>query len=184
MKHHSLMVIVGLVLAAALFRLFPHPPNMAPIAAMALFAGAHIADRRLAFAVPLIAMLASDVLLGLHSGIVLVYVCMAISVAIGMQLKNKIRIGTVAGATVLSSVLFFGITNFGVWLSTGMYTPDVSGLMTSYVAALPFFHNTLLGDALFSCLLFGGFALYGKLQQTVSAPVPVNAQASSSDQRS
>ncbi len=164
MKHNSLVLIVGMVLAAALFRLFPHPPNFTPVAAMAIFAGAHIADRRLALLVPLAAMFASDALIGLHSAIVLVYVGMAISVVIGMQLKNKIRITTVAGASVLSSVLFFIITNFGVWLTTGMYAPNVSGLIASYVAAIPFFQNSLLGDALFSGLLFGGFALFSKLQ--------------------
>ena len=162
MKHNSLAVIVLMVVAAAAFRLFPHPPNFAPIAAMALFAGAHITNRRLALLVPLAAMFASDLLLGLHSAIVLVYVCMAISVVIGMQLNNRIRLATVAGASVLSSVLFFAITNFGVWLSTDLYPADLSGLLASYVAAIPFFHNTLLGDALFSGILFGGFALYGK----------------------
>ena len=164
MKNRQLAIIAGMVMAAALFRLFPHPPNLAPIAAMALFAGAHIGNRKLAFLVPLAAMFASDVVLGLHSAIVLVYVCMAISVVIGMQLKNKIRFTTVAGASVVSSVLFFIITNFGVWLSTGLYAPNLSGLMTSYVAAIPFFHNTLLGDGLFCALLFGGYALFGKFQ--------------------
>jgi len=164
MKRNSLAIITGMVLAAAMFRLFPHPPNFTPIAAMAIFAGAHIADRRLALLVPLAAMFASDLLIGLHSAIVLVYVSMAISVVIGMQLKNKIRFTTVAGASVLSSVLFFIITNFGVWLTTGMYTPNLSGLMASYVAAIPFFQNSLLGDALFAGLLFGGFALLGRYQ--------------------
>jgi len=165
MKQNALIVIAGMVLAAALFRLFPHPPNLAPIAAMALFSGAYVADRRIAFMLPLAAMLISDLLLGLHSALLLVYVCMAISVAIGMQLKNRIRLMTVAGASVLSSVQFFVITNFGVWLSTGMYSPDLSGLASSYVAALPFFHNTLIGDALFSALLFGGFALYSNFRR-------------------
>ena len=171
MKQSQLTIIVAMVIAAALFRLFPHPPNMAPIAAMALFAGAHIADRRLAFLIPLAAMFASDLLLGLHSAIVLVYVLMAISVAIGMLLKNKIRLTTVAGASVLSSVLFFVITNFGVWLTTELYTADGSGLLACYVAAIPFFHNTLLGDALFAGILFGGFACYGKFKPAVQTRV-------------
>jgi len=168
MKQSSFAAIVGLVIAAALFRLAPHPPNFAPIAAMALFAVAHIADRRLAFLVPLAAMFASDQVLGLHSGIVLVYVCMAISVVIGMQLKGRIRVATVAGASVLSSVMFFAITNFGVWLTSGMYPPDLSGLVACYVAAIPFFQNTLAGDVLFAGFLFGGFALYRKIPRSRS----------------
>ena len=162
MKQPKIAIIVALVAAAALLRFVPHPPNFAPIAAMALFAGAHLRDRRFAFALPLAAMALSDLFIGLHSALLLVYVCMAISVVIGMQLQQRIRPLTVAGASVLSSILFFTITNFGVWLATGMYPATLSGLLACYTAALPFFHNTALGDALYSALLFGGYALYCK----------------------
>jgi hypothetical protein len=65
----------------------------------------------------------------------------------------------VGGAAVASSVLFFLITNFGTWTLSGMYPMTASGLAACYVAAIPFFQNTIAGDLFYSGLLFGGFAL-------------------------
>ena len=155
----SLIAITALVLLAALSRLIPHPPNFAPVAAMALFAGAHIWDKRIAFAMPLVAMLIGDLFLGWHSGLLLVYVCMCISVAIGVALRGRIKPGTIALGAVASSVIFFTVTNFGVWLAFGLYPTTASGLVACYVAAIPFFHYTLLGDLFYAGVLFGGFAL-------------------------
>lgn len=159
MENPRLKVIIALILAAGLIRVLPHPPNFAPIAAMALFAGAYVANVRLAFLVPLAAMLLSDMVLGFHAGMVLVYVCMGITVVIGMQLRNRLRVVPVATGALASSVLFFIVTNFGVWATQGMYPISIEGLMACYVAAIPFFHNTLLGNAFFTAALFGGFAL-------------------------
>lgn len=152
-------LIAGLVLAAALLRILPHPPNFAPVAAMALFAGAHLGNRKLAFLIPLIAMALSDIVIGFHDGLVLVYVCMCIVVAIGMQLRGRIGPLTVAGGALASSVIFFIITNFGVWLTSGMYPLTFAGLVACYVAAIPFFHYTIAGDLFYAGILFGGFAL-------------------------
>ncbi len=152
-------LIAGLVLAAALLRILPHPPNFAPVAAMALFAGAHLDNRKLAFLIPLIAMALSDVVIGLHDGLVLVYVCMCIVVAIGMQLRGRIGLLTVTGGALASSVIFFVITNFGVWLTSGMYPLTMSGLVACFIAAIPFFHYTIAGDLFYAGVLFGGFAL-------------------------
>ena len=159
MDNPRLKVIIALILAAGLIRLLPHPPNFAPIAAMALFAGAHVKNVRLAFLIPLAAMLLSDLVLGLHAGIVLVYVCMAIAVAIGMQLRERVRVVPVALAALASSVVFFVVTNFGVWATSGMYPHSIEGLTACYVAAIPFFQNTLLGNAFYTAILFGGFAI-------------------------
>ena len=159
MNDRRLVLIVGMILAAAFFRLAPHPPNFAPVAAMALFAGAHLADKRLAFLVPLLAMFLSDLFLGFHDGMLLVYLCMCISVAIGMQLHHRIRFTTVAAGTLASSVIFFLLTNFGVWVSGFIYPLTSEGLVACYVAAMPFFQHTLLGDGVFALVLFGGFAL-------------------------
>lgn len=159
-------VIVGLVIAAALLRILPHPPNFAPIAAMALFAGAHMDNRRLAFLLPLAAMALSDMFIGFHDGLVLVYVCMGIAVAIGMQLRGKIGVLSVAAGALLSSVIFFVVTNFGVWLTSGMYPITGGGFVACYVAAIPFFHYTVAGDLFYAALLFGS---YGLLQSRVPA---------------
>lgn len=159
MTNSRIVLMVGMILLAGFLRLVPHPPNFAPIAAMALFAGAHFQQRALAFLVPLMAMLLSDMIIGFHSGIVLVYVCMAIAVAVGMLLKGRMGTVTVAAGLLASAVIFFVVTNFGVWFTSGMYALSIEGLVACYVAAIPFFHNTVLGNVFFGALLFGGFAL-------------------------
>lgn len=159
MENPRLKLIIALIVAAGLIRLLPHPPNFAPIAAMALFAGAYVANVRLALLVPLVAMFLSDMVLGFHAGMVLVYVCMGITVIIGTQLRKRLRVVPIATAVLASSVLFFVVTNFGVWATQGMYPISFEGLVACYVAAIPFFHNSLLGNAFFTAVLFGGFAL-------------------------
>lgn len=159
MENPRLKVIIALIVAAGLIRVLPHPPNFAPIAAMALFAGAYVASVRLAFLIPLAAMLLSDLVLGFHAGVVLVYVCMGVTVAIGMQLRKRLRVLPIGLAALTSSVLFFVVTNFGVWVAQGMYPMNFEGLVACYVAAIPFFQNSLLGNAFYTTVLFGGFAL-------------------------
>ncbi|MDX1512583.1 MAG: DUF6580 family putative transport protein [Gammaproteobacteria bacterium] len=159
MSSKKIWIIVGMVLAAAMLRLIPHPPNFAPVAAVALFAGAHVADRRIAFLLPLIAMGLSDIFLGFHDGLVLVYVCMCIAVAIGVWMRGRIGVLTVAGGSLLSAIIFFVVTNFGVWLTSGMYPVTFDGLVACYAAAIPFFQYTLAGNLFYAALLFGGYAL-------------------------
>lgn len=153
------LVLTAIVLVAAAARLLPHPPNFAPIAAMALFGGAHFADRRLALGVPLAALLLSDALIGFHSGMVAVYGCFALITLLGLGLRTRPGAGPVAGAALTGSLLFFAVTNLAVWLDGRLYPRTAAGLVECYVAALPYFRNTLAGDAAFTVLLFGGFAL-------------------------
>lgn len=167
MLNKKYWLVIGVVVAAALLRIVPHPPNFAPVAAMALFAGAHFDNKRIAFLLPLVAMFLSDIVLGFHAGMLLVYVCMCIVVAIGMQIRGKVGLLTVAGGALAGSVIFFVVTNFGVWLSSGMYPLNAGGLVASYVAAIPFFHYTLGGNLFYAGVLFGGFALI----ETRSPPV-------------
>lgn len=169
------LILLVVVAAAAAARLLPHPPNFTPIAAMALFGGAHFADRRLAFALPLAAMFVSDLLLGLHPLIPVVYAAFVLITIIGLQLRRRRSVGTVTAAAVVSSVLFFLLTNFGVWALTALYPKTASGLFTTYVAAIPFFRNTLAGDLFYAAVVFGGFALleriFPALRET-EAPAP------------
>lgn len=154
-----LAALCAAILIAALLRLVPHPPNFTPIGAMALFGGAYFGRHALAFVAPLGSLLVSDAILGFHSGMPFVYASVGLIVLIGWAVRSRrTPIGIAAGA-VASSILFFAVTNFGVWLSSGMYPPTASGLAACYVAAIPFFQNTLAGDLIFSALLFGGFAL-------------------------
>jgi hypothetical protein len=142
-----------------MFRYLPHPPNVSPVAAMALFAGAHFSDRRLAFAIPLLALFVGDVFIGLHDTMLYVYLAFALTVLAGIVIRKQQRITIIAAAVVGTSVLFFLLTNLGVWLTGALYPMTLDGLLQAYVAAIPFFQNTLLGDSVFTALLFGGYAL-------------------------
>lgn len=151
------LVLITIITALALLRLLPHPPNFTPIAAMALFGGAFFSNKKMAFIAPFAAMLISDLIIGFHGMMVAVYISFGICVLIGQRLKNKTNPLTIASSALLCSVLFFVFTNFAVWMEGTNYTFDLVGLITCYIAAIPFFHYTLIGDLLFTGILFGGF---------------------------
>lgn len=151
-----------MILAADTSRLIPHPANMASITAVALFGGAYLSDKRLAFLVPLAALFLSDLVLGLYPHMEVIYGSFALVVCIGLWLRRNRNPLRIAGAALLSSILFFVITNFGVWAFGSLYPKTVAGLVACYAAAIPFFQNTLAGDALYTAVLFGGFALAEK----------------------
>lgn len=152
-----LATLVLIILGAALFRLMPHPPNVTPIAAMALFAGAYMPDKRLALLVPLAALLLSDLVLGLHNSMLFVYAGIALTVVIGFGLRHRPRVMPAIAASLVASVVFFLLTNFGAWATSGLYPQTLEGLSMAYTAGIPFFRNSLLGDLFFTALLFGGF---------------------------
>jgi uncharacterized protein DUF6580 len=163
---NRLMVIIGMVVAAALSRLVPHPPNVTPIAAMALFGGAYLRNRKVAYLMPLAAMLLSDVVLGYSTyGAILlksqpvVYLCMLATVAMGRLIRDTQSPWQVGWLTLASSVMFYVVTNFAVWAAGSLYPLSWAGLAACYTAAIPFFRNSVLGDAGFAVVMFGGFAL-------------------------
>jgi hypothetical protein len=158
-NHARLIALLSAIAAAAALRLVPHPPNFSPIDAMALFSGAYLGRRAVAFVAPLAALLVSDLVLGFYAGIWVQYLTVALVVLVGWLALSRVSVLRVGAAAVASSALFFLITNFGVWATSGMYPPTVAGLAACYVAAIPFFQNTLAGDLFYSALLFGGFAL-------------------------
>jgi len=170
-----LAMLVTMIVAAAAFRLVPHPPNMNPIAAIAPFGGASFADRRLAFLVPLAALFASDLVLGLYGHMEFVYASFAAIVCIGLWLRTHRSALNIGGAAIASSILFFIVTNFGTWATSTLYPKSLAGLTACYIAAIPFFQNTLAGDLLFTAVLFGGFALiersFPALRKKTASPV-------------
>jgi hypothetical protein len=149
--------LAGMIVFAAMTRLMPHPPNFTAVTAIALFAGAQITDRRLALLVPLAALFLTDLILGLHSGMLLVYLCAAAMVGVGALVGPRVQPLKLAGASVAGSVLFFVVTNFGVWAMDGLYPRTMAGLADCYVAAIPFFQNALVGDLFYTAALFAGF---------------------------
>ena len=171
-------IVISMIIGAAASRLIPHPPNVASITAVALFSGAYLTRKWLAFFVPLLALFASDLVLGLYGHMEIVYGSFALVVCVGLLLRRRRTLLAVAGAALASSILFFLITNFGVWWFGALYPKTAAGLLTCYVAALPFFQNTLLGDAAYTIVLFGGFALAEKQWPSLKDPGLANGRIS------
>jgi hypothetical protein len=150
------MLLFGLIALDVVVRILPNTLNFSPVAASALFAGA-VLGRPLAMAVPLAAMALSDCVLGFEDWrtTVFVYAGLTMPAVLGLLTRDSwkpIRLVPLAG---LSSVFFFVTSNFAVWMFSGIYARDAAGLVKCYIAALPFFQNTLMGDLFWTAVLFG-----------------------------
>ncbi len=152
-----------LLLLAATLRILPHPWNLTPIGAMALFSGSVFKERWLRFSFPLLALFAGDAVVGFHKLMLVVYLSFLVSVAIGMWIGENRRTLRIVSGTLLGAVQFFVVTNFAVWAVFTTYPKSLAGLITCYIAGVPYFWNTLAGDALYAALLFGGCALAERL---------------------
>lgn len=159
-----------LTIVAALLRLVPHPPNFAPVGSVALFGGARLRGWQ-AYLVPVLAMLVTDPILSHMSGFpayswasLVIYSCFLINVALGrIFLSRSSNPARIAGIALAGSVQFYLITNFFVWLGdAALYPRSVSGLIECYIAAVPFFGWTVLGDIFYTAVLFGAYALLSR----------------------
>jgi hypothetical protein len=150
------MSLVGLDIVA---RLAPHAPNVTPIAASAVFAGMVLRSRALALAVPLAAMLVSDLVVGAYDWRItgVVYAALVLPALLARWGRALRPVVVLVPLVLASSLLFFATTNFAVWAFSGMYAHDLDGLVLCYVAALPFLYNTVAGDVLWTTLLFGSW---------------------------
>jgi hypothetical protein len=159
--------------------------NFTAIGAIALFAGYFFRPRIAAFLVPLAVMIVSNLCLKHYNNFAqmgIVYVALLLPVAFGLILRGRAKAWSVALGAVATSITFFLITNFAEWAFYDLYPHTAAGLATGYVAAIPFFRNTLLSDLLFSGLIFGSYWLavsYGVLQsrQTQLVPATVGPSA-------
>ena len=142
--------VVSLIFFAILSRFLPHPPNFTPIAAIALLSSKGFINRWVAFLIPIVSLFISDLFLGLHSTIPFVYGSFILIALLGRYVK-KINIFSV----LLSSSIFFLVTNLGVWLLH--YPLSIEGLFQCYILALPFFLNTVIGDLVYGALLIYPF---------------------------
>ena len=157
MNRSSLKVVYLLIALVGAARLLPHPENFAMVGALALFAGAYL-PTRIAWLVPLGALLIGDAVIGFYNGVVMVgvYVGFAMSAMVGRAVLSQRRTTFRLGGSVLASaLLFFLVSNFGVWLVA--YPNTFAGLVSCYVNAIPFFGRSLLGDLIYSALLFGAY---------------------------
>ena len=157
------LFILAAILVAAATRLFPHPPNFTAIGALALFGGAMFSNRLLGFVAPFAAMFLTDLILGLHETMGSVYLSFALTVFIGYFVGNERTNSTfikVIFAPIVSSILFFVLTNFHMWVvADEFYSRDFQGLVTCFTAALPFYSSSLAGDMFFTYVLFGSYFL-------------------------
>lgn len=160
-------VLSTLVLAAMFSRLIPHPPNFAPITAVAVFAGFYFSNIWLAILVPMISMFASDALIGFHPGMSVVYGCFALMSWSAHAASSKKSFGRIAGTLLGSNLFFFLVTNFAAWAGNPLYAQDFSGLMMSYTMAIPFYGSSIAGDVFYSAVIFGAWSIASK---TVLAP--------------
>lgn len=168
------LFILAAILVAAATRLFPHPPNFTAIGALALFGGAMFSNRLLGFVAPFAAMFLTDLILGLHETMGSVYLSFALTVFIGYFVGNERTNSTfikVIFAPIVSSILFFVLTNFHMWVvADEFYSRDFQGLVTCFTAALPFYSSSLVGDMFFTYVLFGSyFFVEQKLPSLVKA---------------
>lgn len=170
MSKKTICILSGFILFAALSRLIPHAYNFAPLGAIALFGGAYFKNLKWAFLIPFGAFWMSDLILNntvyssfydgftwMSGGFLYTYGSMAMIVVLGYYLLKKISFTRVAGGAFGASVIFFIVSNFGVWAGGSIYPMTAEGLIACYTAAIPFFHNTLAGDLIYSGILFGGY---------------------------
>lgn len=151
-----------IIICGALLRLLPHEPNFAPISAMALFGGYYL-PKRFALALPIVTMLIADIFLGFHATMPFVYGSFLLIGIIGMTIRQQpASVARIGLATVASSVIFFLLTNFGVWLTGTLYAKTPVGLVDAYIMGIPFFRNTFLGDLFYTTAFFGGYAVFRK----------------------
>ena len=181
------LALAGLIALAALTRLLPHPDNVAPITAMAVFGAVRFGSRRAAVLAPLLALLLSDLAKevlyrnglsedwGLYRGMWVVYGTTALIALMGRLARGTRSPAAIAATTLAGSCLFFLLTNFAVWAGGSFYPQTAEGLVACYVAAVPFFRNALLGDGFYAAVLFGAWAL---AESRFPALRPASASAS------
>lgn len=172
-KMLGLKILLSIILLATLTRivippLINHLPNFSAIDAIALFCGAYFSRRSIALLVVFLSIWIGDIFLNkiflnhwvlFYSGFYWQYACYFLITFLGTSLKDKVKPIRLISACLASAVLFFAMSNFGVWYSGYLYPLTFDGLLACYIAAIPFFKNTLFSDLFFSLVLFGSFEL-------------------------
>lgn len=146
-------------------RLLPHPANMTPLGATALFGGAKL-SRPWNYLAPLFILFVTDIFLGFHALMPFVYICFIFSVWLSERfLRQTVTTKKLIVLATTNALIFFLVTNFGVWLEGRLYPPTISGLIESYAMGLPFLRNMLIGDLGYT---LGVFALYELAQKSLT----------------
>lgn len=175
-KQNTLKFVLVLILVAAFSRIIPHPHNFTPVGGIAVFGSYFLGRKIWAFLVPLFSLWLSDLFINniiypiqypqYYEGFTLfgsywVYGSFLLMIPIAWGLLSTFTLPRLALTGFSTASLFFLVTNFGSWLNNPIYPQNFSGLLTSYVAGLPFFQNTLLGDICYLVILFGATKVFG-----------------------
>jgi hypothetical protein len=166
MNNKNILVVAAIVAVAAITRLLPHPMNFAPLGAMALFGSAYFGKKGLGLLITMVAWLLSDFILNnfvysfssdvviFTQGAPFIYGSIVLIYLMGTQIMKKTTLVRMLSGSLLASIIFFAISNFGVWVSGTIYPMNATGLVTCYAAAIPFFTNTMAGDLFYAGVLF------------------------------
>lgn len=155
MINKMIMLNIGIIALAGILRVLPHPWNFTPVIAACMYSGFYMNNRILAVLLPLLTVFAGDLVLGLYSGMTWVYSSYICVILLGFLFSGSASYKKVGLLTISGSLAFFLISNFGVWLSGMIYPKTMSGFISCYAAALPFFQNSILGTIFYSGVFFG-----------------------------
>jgi hypothetical protein len=133
--------------------------------AIGLFAGSDGKKTSTGVLATLLALALSDAVLGFYPGFWYVYGAALIPVLLGRLIRTRTGAGAIATAAVASSLSFFLITNFMVWATDRLYPHTMAGLSACYLAGIRFYRNQVLGDAVYTVAIFGGYAVLNRLCQ-------------------
>ena len=148
------MLIFALILLGLTSRILIHEPNFTPVISIALFGGVYL-PRRFAITLPLFMMMLSDLLLGWHDTILFTWGSLVLISCLGFWVRNNKTVLNLFTGNLTGSLIFFVVTNFGVWLAGSLYPSTFEGLNDCFVAAVPFYRNTVFSTILYSTILFG-----------------------------
>tara|TARA_B110000438_G_scaffold78403_1_gene78554 strand:+ start:83 stop:631 length:549 start_codon:yes stop_codon:yes gene_type:complete len=173
MINKNFIILISLVVIACFSRIVPHMPNFTPIGAIALFCSSYFTNKYYAFIIPIISLWISDLFINniilkdyydsfiwFYPGFYWQYFSFILIAFVGLITLKKRSFFRILGVTISSSLLFFIITNFGVWISSSFYSKDIIGLIACYTAALPFYSGTFFGFIFYSFFLFGTYEFY------------------------
>ena len=157
---------ICLILILSFSRLIPHPYNFTPLLAAGVFSGFYFRQFFLGLFVIIVSMFIGDLFLGFHSTMFFTYIALIVPVALGIFMR-RFKFTAIVVTSLISSIAFFLITNFGAWLTLDIYEKNFAGLINSYVLAIPFFHNTLISTFLYLLLTKVLFDFFINKEKTV-----------------
>jgi len=154
------MLAISLIIIGILLRFIPHTANFTPVAAIAIFAGVYL-NKKQALIVPLLLMVLSDIFLGMHNVVIFTWGSFILVTLLGVWAKNHKTVRAIVSVSIVSSVLFYMITNFGVW-AMGWYPHTAKGLLDCYILGLPFLRNFGAATLIYTIVFFGAYELIAR----------------------